>query len=205
MRSAIILAGGGSTRIDGDKGLRLLRGEALINHVIRKVDRFTDEIVVVVASKQQERSYKKNINEKVKILVDLYPSGSPLVGAVTGFSQAKGAHALVTGCDMPFISPEAINFLFDNVDDYDGVVFQWPNEWIEPLFAIYRVKAALKVGLNLLRKENYRLRFILNLMPNVNKIPIKYLRKIDPKLLSLFDADTEENLRQAETLLNNAK
>lgn len=203
MRSAIILAGGGSTRMSGDKGLRKLGGEAMVLHVIRRVSDLVDEVLLVVSSEGQWRSYSEVVGDGVEVLVDMFDGDSPLVGAVTGFKHARGEYALITGCDTPFVSPEAVQLLFREGEGFDGAVFQWPNGWIEPLVAVYRVEPSLRLGLALKEMGDLRLRMILRKLRNVRMIPVGALREIDPGLLTLFDADTEDALLEAEKMLNN--
>ncbi len=201
MRSAIILAGGRSTRMNGDKGLRELGGEALVNRVIRRVGELVDEVLLVVGSDEQREAYSRVVDEDVTLVVDLYSDGSPLVGAITGLKHAKGEYAFMAACDMPFISDEVVETLFKEGEGYDGAVYQWPNEWIEPLLAVYRVQPSLEKALELYGSGDLRVRRILQNLPHVKMIPMEDLKAIDPDLLSLFDADTEEALREAESVL----
>ena len=201
MRSAIILAGGRSTRMNGDKGLRELGGEALVNRVIRRVGELVDEVLLVVGSEEQREAYSKVVDEDVILVVDLYRDGSPLVGAITGLKHAKGEYAFMAACDMPFISDEVVETLFKEGEGYDGAVYQWPNEWIEPLLAVYRVQPSLEKALELYGSGDLRVRRILQNLPHVKMIPMEDLKAIDPDLHSLFDADTEEALREAESVL----
>ena len=201
MRSAIILAGGRSTRMNGDKGLRELGGEALVNRVIRRVGELVDEVLLVVGSEEQREAYSKVVDEDVILVVDLYRDGSPLVGAITGLKHAKGEYAFMAACDMPFISDEVVETLFKEGEGYDGAVYQWPNEWIEPLLAVYRVQPSLEKALELYGSGDLRVRRILQNLPHVKMIPMEDLKAIDPDFHSLFDADTEEALREAESIL----
>ncbi len=201
MRSAIILAGGGSTRMRSDKGLRELGGEPLAMHVMRRLSDLVDKVFLVVGSEEQRALYSGAMGGEIEILVDLYGDGSPLVGALTGFMRARGGYALVTGCDMPFISLEAVRLLFDEAEGLDGAVFQWPNGWVEPLLAVYRVEPSLRVAEELYRAGNLRLRMILLELPRVKMIPIEALKKIDPGLLTLHDVDDESLLMEAEKIL----
>ncbi len=201
MRSAIILAGGGSTRMRSDKGLRKLVGEPLVMHVVRRLSELVDEVFLVLGSEAQRALYLRAIGKEAEILVDLYGDGSPLVGALTGFMRARGEYALVTGCDMPFISREAVRLLFDEAEGFDGAVFQWPNGWVEPLLAVYRVEPSLRVAEELYRAGNLRLRMILLELPKVKMIPIETLKGIDPKLLALHDVDDESSFGEAENIL----
>ncbi len=201
IRSAIILAGGKSTRMNHDKGLKELCGEPLVNHVIHKVSYHVDEIIVVVGSEVQRYKYSDIVSDGVEIVIDRYDDGSPLVGALTGFSEAKGDYALVTGCDMPFISHKVIQYIFDAGEGHNGAVFRWPNGWIEPLLAVYRIKPSLDQAFHLYNSGNLKLRLILLNMEDVNMVPIKTLIQMDTELLSLHDIDTEEALDKAKEIL----
>ena len=201
MRSAIVLAGGRSTRMSEDKGLKTLGGEPLVGHVIRRVSSHVDEVLLVVGSEGQRMAYSEVVGNGVKLLVDLYEEGSPLIGAITGLKNATGMYALVTGCDMPFISPEVVRLLFQEGEGRDGAVFRWPNGWIEPLIAVYKVEPSLRMAMDLYTSRNLRLRMILLNLQDVRMIPIESLKDIDPELLTLYDADTEDALRKAEKIL----
>ena len=198
-RSAIILAGGASTRMNGEKGLRVLGGEPLVSYVIRRVSGLVDEVILVVGSDRQRRDYASVIDD-VELLTDLYEGGSPLVGAITGLKRARGRYALITGCDMPLISHEAVSLLFREAEGLDGATFKWPNGWIEPLMAVYHVEPALRVALEAYRVGDLRLRTVLHGL-RVRMIPIDILRRIDPGLLTLFDVNTDDSLLEAEAIL----
>ena len=184
-----------------DKGLKELGGEALVNRVIRRVSELVDEVLLVVGSEEQRETYSRVVDEDVTLVVDLYSDGSPLVGAITGLKYARGEYAFMAACDMPFISDEVVETLFKEGEGYDGAVFQWPNEWIEPLLAVYRVKPSLEKALELYGLGDLRVRRILQNLPNVKMIPMEDLKAMDADLMSLFDADTEEALREAENIV----
>ncbi|MCW4036704.1 MAG: molybdenum cofactor guanylyltransferase [Candidatus Bathyarchaeota archaeon] len=201
MRSAVILAGGGSTRMEGDKGLRELGGEPLVRHVICRLSGLVDEVLVVVGSEEQRGAYSRAIGDETELTVDIHEGGSPLVGALTGLRYAKGEYALITGCDMPFLSKDAIRLLFREAEGFDGATFRWPNGWIEPLIAVYRVGPSIKKAQELYDAGNLRLRLVLLELPDVKMIPIEALRAFDPDLITLYDADTEDALLEAEKIL----
>jgi molybdopterin-guanine dinucleotide biosynthesis protein A len=201
MRSAIVLAGGRSTRMNGEKGLKELGGEALVNRVLRTIGDMVDEVILVVGSPEQREAYSRVVKYDVTFAIDVYNDGSPLVGALTGFRSVSGEYALITACDMPFISRMAVETLFDEAQGHNGASYQWPNEWIEPLFAVYRVEPSLTKAVELYNSGDLRLRRILLQLPDVKMIPIDELRAVDPDLRTLFDADTEEALNEAEKIL----
>ena len=201
MRSAIILAGGRSTRMNGDKGLKELCGKALVNHVIRQLAGHTDEVFLIVGTEEQREAYSNVVDQGVVIVKDLFSEGSPLVGAITGLRHASGEYAFIAACDMPFVSGEVVESLFRSGEGHDGAVYQWPNGWIEPLLAVYRVVPSLEKALELYASGDLRVRRILQNLPDVRMIPMEDLEAIDSDLRSLFDADTEDALREAERIL----
>ena len=187
--------------MNGDKGLKELCGEALVNRVIRRVSERVDEVILVVGSEGQREAYSRVVDKGVTVVVDLYRDGSPLVGAITGLKHAKGEYAFMAACDMPFISDKVVETLFRASEGHDGAVYQWPNQWIEPLLAVYRVQPALGKALELYSSGDLRIRRILQNLPDVKMIPMDELRAVDPDLRNLFDADTEEALSEAEKIL----
>ena len=201
MRSVIVLAGGDSTRMQRDKGLMDLSNTPMICRAVDSVSGIVDEVLVVVGSEIQQREYTQVLKGKAKILTDSYEDGSPLVGAVTGLQKTLGEYALITACDMPFVSPEIVRWIFTEAEGRDGAVFEWPNGWIEPFLAIYRVEPSLKIAQKLIEEKNLRLRMILRRLPDVKHIPIASLIERDPGLLTLFDVDTNEALKKAEKIL----
>jgi len=201
MRSAIILAGGKSTRMGEDKGLKKLDNRALVKHVIDRVSPLVDEVLLVLGSEEQKRAYSRQLGDSVRYVIDEYVEHASIIGAISGFKVAKGEYALLTGCDMPFISPKVVNLLFKKAEKHDGATFQWANGWIEPLLAVYHVKSASIIAEKLYSNKEMRLRMILYSLPDVNMIPMDELRKIDNDMLSFFDTDTGELYKKAEKLI----
>ena len=184
-----------------DKGLTLLCGTPLVGHVIRGVRELADETILVVGSEEQRLHYESVVGGDVRVVVDIYEGGSPLIGALTGLRYARGEYALMVGCDMPFISREAFELLFEEAEGSNGAVFQHPNEWIEPLHAVYLVDPSLETARSLYERGDLRVRMIMRTMADVKLVPIEVLKELDPPLLTLFDADTEGSLRKAREIM----
>ena len=197
-RSGIVLSGGSSTRLGMDKGLRFIAGKPLVNHVVDRIREHVDEVIVVVASEEQKQLYD-NVVEVV--VTDIYPDGSPLIGLLTGLSYCKGEYAFVVACDMPFICEEAVEMLFSRAEGHDGAVFEKPNGWIEPLSAVYNVETSLKAAERLYSEGDLRVRMIFLSLDDVCMIPVEQLRRVDPKLCTFFDTDTEEQFYEADRIL----
>lgn len=199
-RSGIVLAGGSSTRLGTDKGLRRLAGKPLAKHIVDRIRDRVDEVIVVVASEEQKEKYRRAVDD-VLILTDMYPEGSPLVGLMTGLSFCKHPYAFAVACDMPFICDEAVEMLFAEAEGRDGAVFEKPNGWIEPLAAVYNVETALREAERLHREGDLRVRMIFLSLDDVSLIPVERLRVVDPELRTFFDTDSEERLGEAELII----
>ena len=197
-RSGIVLAGGSSTRLGEDKGLRRLAGKPLVNHIVDKIRDHVNEVIVVVASEEQKEIYGQVIDG---VVTDMHPEGSPLVGLLTGLSCCKGEYAFAVACDMPFICDEAVEMLFAEAEGRDGAVFEKPNGWIEPLVAVYNVESALREAERLYREGDLRVRMILLSLDDVSLIPVEQLRSVDPELYTFFDTDTEDRFCEADRIL----
>jgi len=197
-RSGIVLAGGSSTRLGEDKGLRLLAGKPLVNHIVDKIRDHVNEVIVVVASEEQKEIYGQVVDG---VVTDMHPEGSPLVGLLTGLSCCKGEYALAVACDMPFICDEAVEMLYAEAEGRDGAVFEKPNGWIEPLVAVYNVESALREAERLYREGDLRVRMIFLSLDDVSLIPVEQLRSVDPELYTFFDTDTEDRFCEADRIL----
>jgi molybdopterin-guanine dinucleotide biosynthesis protein A len=200
MRSAIILAGGKSSRIGLDKGLQLLNGKPLIKQVLGRITECVDEIIIVVGSNKQKQSYIE-LNIDVKIVVDEINPGTPLVGAYTGFNIARSKYCILVGNDMPFLDARIINQLFDLADGHEAATPSWPNGWIEPLLSVYKTKSALKITNKLVNNGEKKLGLIIRSLDDVVKLSIEDIIKVDPTLLTLFDIDTVADHQKAEEIM----
>ena len=200
IRSGIVLAGGSSKRLGVDKGLRILAGKPLVNHIVERIRDHVDEVIVVVASQEQKKNYQKVVDD-VLVVKDMYPESSPLIGLMTGLSFCNYPYAFAVACDMPFICDEAVEMLFAEAEGRDGAVFEKPNGWIEPLAAVYQVETALREAERLYIEDDLRVRMIFLSLGDVALIPVERLRVVDPELRTFFDTDSEDMFNEADRIL----
>lgn len=197
-RSAVILAGGFSKRFGRDKGLIQLAGKPLILHVLDRISRVVDEIVVVVSSEGQREKFESLLRGKTNTVVDQRGMQSPLVGALTGFGNARGGYSLLLPCDTPFVSRQIASLLLDLCVNRSAVIPRSPNGYIEPLQAVYHTKSALIAAETALKEKKLDLRSMISYLKSVRYVSTMVLRQFDPKLLTFFNINTFEDLRKAE-------
>lgn len=106
--TAIILAGGKSTRMDGnDKGLLLLHQKPLYQHVIDRIKSHVDTIMINCNRHIQQY-------QKAGYFVfsdDLAGFCGPLSGIYSGLLRSKTDWNLFVSCDTPFLPDDLIDRL----------------------------------------------------------------------------------------------
>lgn len=199
--SAIILAGGFSTRFGQNKALIQLVAKPLILHVLDRIAKVADERIVVVNTEEQRNNLQKVARHNVDVLVDEYKTQTPLAGAYTGFNHAKNEYALLLSCDTPFVNPEIVQFLLETCIHKTASIPRWPEGYIEPLQAAYHTKSALVAAKTALDGGRLDMNSMIVCMGGVRYISTLVLQQLDPKLHTFFNINTQADLKHAETLL----
>ncbi len=189
--SGIVLAGGRSRRLGTDKALVRVGGIRLIDRVLATLRQLTDDVVVVGGDPAT------CARPGVPVIPDRWPGMGPLGGIHSGLEAVRYGHALVVGCDMPFLDLRLLRYMILLSPGYDVVI---PNldGALEPLHAIYS-KATLGPIEGLLRAGDLRIVHFLG------RVRVRYVERaevevFDPRGLSFFNVNTPEELEQAEAL-----
>ena len=192
--TGIILAGGKGSRINKNKALITLPGgKTLIQRCVESVGKVCGEILIVGG--QQELIG----NLDVHVVEDLIKGKGPLGGILTGLCYSTSHCNFVMACDMPFPQPNLIKLLLGECNHYDVVVPQCRGE-VEPLFAVYS-KNCLPVVLDQIQKDDLKIRRIFRRL-RVRKVGEEGIDQVDPKHLSFFNINREQDLRNAQELLS---
>jgi molybdopterin-guanine dinucleotide biosynthesis protein A len=199
--SAVILAGGFSRRFGRDKALVVLAGKPLIFHVIDRVSKVVDEVLVVVSSEKQKIMFEAILEKKTTLVIDKDDSQSPLVGAITGFEVSRAKYSLLLPCDTPLVSTEIIQFLLDMGTNRSAAIPRWPNGYIEPLQAVYRTESALTAAKSALKQGKLNMKSMIDNLRGVRYVSTMVLEQLEPDLLTFFNVNTPQDLKKAEALL----
>ena len=200
-KSAVILAGGFSRRFGRDKGLVVLAGKPLILHVIARVSKVADEVLVVVSSEEQKNKFEAILEEKANLVIDKDDSQSPLVGAITGFESANAEYSLLLPCDTPLVSTQIVQFLLDMCTNRSAAIPRWPGGYIEPLQAVYRTESALTAAKTALKQGKMNMRSMIDNLRGVRYVSTIVLEQLEPDLLTFFNVNTPQDLKKAESIL----
>ena len=162
--TAVILAGGKSSRMQRDKAL-LPFGEAnsLAEFQYRRLSKIFSKVYI--------SSKKNKFDFDVQVVEDRYESSSPLVALVSIFESLEEVEEVfLLSVDAPFVSESVINKLYKNNRSVDVVVAQ-SNNGLEPLCAIYH-RSCLFEAKRALEENNHRLQTLFETL-NVKKVKIE--------------------------------
>ncbi len=199
--SAIVLAGGSSTRLGQDKGLLLLANRPLVRHVLDAVNGLVKEAIVVVSSRVQARNYAKCAGPSVRVLVDASNVQTPLVGALTGFKSVEEEYSLVLSCDVPLVSKNVLSLLLDLSTNKSAAIPRWPNGCIEPLQSAYCTKLAEEAAQGALKEGRLNMQAMIDRLRGIRFVSTLVLEQLDPGLRTFFNVNTLLDLKKAEAIL----
>ncbi|MFB6302821.1 MAG: molybdenum cofactor guanylyltransferase [Haloferacaceae archaeon] len=140
MGGGVIVAGGRSTRFgDADKAVAELAGTPLIRRVADRLASVVDGVVVNCRGDQRDAidDALSGFDRPVSFALDPEPDLGPMAGMATGLEAVGSEYALVVACDMPFVDPAFVDYLFERADGHDAAVPR-PDEWFQTTQAVYR-------------------------------------------------------------------
>lgn len=177
--SIIILAGGKSSRMGQDKGLMLLNGKPMVEHVIETAKQITTEIIIVA----NNDDYKKF---GLPIFKDDYQDKGPLGGIYTGLKNSLTEYNLILSCDIPFVKKDLLQFIISESSENDITVAAFKDK-THPLIAVYR-KTCESVVKSCIEQNELK---VLNLFKKLNT------KQVD---VSHFDSSNFRNINSENDL-----
>src|SRR4030095_5655209 len=138
--TAVILAGGKSSRMGTDKGMMNFRGKEMISYVIDAVQPLTYRLFIVA-----------NTSEYMKfgfpVYQDLFKECGPIGGIFTALTSSTTTWNLIVACDMPFINSDILMPLINARNGFDLIMPRHKGQ-PEPMCAMYN-----KSGLPIIEKQ----------------------------------------------------
>jgi molybdopterin-guanine dinucleotide biosynthesis protein A len=148
--TAIVLAGGLSTRMGRPKALLPWRGRTMIEHVVGILRQATGEIIVVTSTDLDLPALD------AVVVRDRAPKLGPLAGIREGLDAMRGDFAFVTSTDAPFLTPAFVKtmlaFRATAAPDVDG--------FVQSMSAVY-AKSLAKAANDLIAANRLRPLFLL--------------------------------------------
>ncbi len=185
--SAIILAGGKSSRMGFDKQFMEIENQKLMDKLINELEKDFDEIIIVT-NKLEE--YK---DSKHKITSDIIVGRGPLSGIHSGLMEASYKYSFVVACDMPKINLDYIRYMKKVLEEeLDGCVTLLGNH-LEPFHGFYSKDIIEDIEKYLKKNRKSVNSFIKEL--NFKYIEESCARKFSPNLDIFSNLNTLEDLK----------
>lgn len=183
-------------RLGRDKALEPLGVSNLIERVLSRLNSFKSDIILVVNADQSYNRFQRY--PKLRFAVDIFPGHGPLGGIFTGLAASTTVYNLVVACDMPFLNTELLDYMINLTAGYDVVVPRL-NIVTEHLHAVYSKNCLVTMG-ELIKKDELKV-FKLFSELKVRYVGADEINRFDPRHLSFFNVDTEEDLQKAKELV----
>lgn len=188
--SAVILAGGRSSRFGRDKLAEPIDGRPLLSRAIEAVRPFATEILVIAAP-----GTVPALRAGVTLVHDPVAFEGPLVGLLAGLGAAREPVALVVGGDMPTLVGAVLEAMLVELDApgaFEAVVLEHDGR-ARPLPMVLRREPALAAADRLIGAGERRLRALGETLVT-RVLPETIWRAVDPDGLTLRDIDTPADL-----------
>jgi molybdopterin-guanine dinucleotide biosynthesis protein A len=194
--SGIVLAGGQSSRLGTDKSFVKMNGQPLIEQIVAKLARLSDDVIIVANSPE------KYDHLEARLVGDIYPGKGALGGIYSGLRTAANAYSLVVACDMPFLDLNLLRYMILLARGHD-VVIPRIGGFPEPLHAIYS-KSCLEPIDRLLTRRG------LKIIDFFSEVRVRYVEEgevdiFDPQHLSFFNVNTLSDLEEMKKLARRGK
>ena len=194
--SGIVLAGGQSSRLGTDKSFVNMNGQPLIEQIVAKLARLSDDVIIVTNSPE------KYDHLEARLVGDIYPGKGALGGIYSGLRAVANAQSLVVACDMPFLDLNLLRYMILLARGHD-VVIPRIGGFPEPLHAIYSKICLEPIDRLLTRKE-------LKIIDFFSEVRVRYVEEgevdiFDPQHLSFFNVNTLSDLEEMKKLARRGK
>ena len=207
--TGVILAGGKSRRMGQNKALLPLGEDSLIAHVIRRMRRVTDELLLITNAPAEYAHLGLPMHS------DIIPDAGALGGIYTGLTYASHDVVVCVACDSPFLQPKLLSYLISLLGEYDAVMpytygsnkgievtnpsYSTHQMTLQTLCAVY-AKRCLPVIEQMLNEPDLRVH-ALQERANILTLAPEIWTAYDSKGHSFFNVNTPEDFEKAQTML----
>jgi molybdopterin-guanine dinucleotide biosynthesis protein A len=197
--TAIVLAGGRSSRFGRDKLVERLDGVTLLEHAVRAAMEVAGDVVVLIPPVGDEPRFggRSAAPGRLRIVRDPEPYGGPLVALLAGLERAGESYALVVGGDMPRLAPAVLRLLLRTLDadgDIDATALVLRGRR-HPLPVGLRVGSATPVARRVLADGERSLNALLTRLRTRELAEVAW-RPLDPTGETLVDVDRPGDLER---------
>jgi molybdopterin-guanine dinucleotide biosynthesis protein A len=137
--TAIIMAGGRSSRMGQDKAALEINGMPAIQYVFEQLRPHFDQILV------SSSNTGKHSLPGVMVVPDEIADKGPLMGIASTLRVSRNDTNFVIACDIPDVDIDFVRRMIRERNGYDAVLPQTEASRYEPLFAIYKKSILVEI------------------------------------------------------------
>lgn len=185
--TAIILAGGKSTRMGFDKQFLQIDQRRLMDSLVKKLEVEFNEIIIVTNKPEHY------IGLDHKIITDKIVGRGPLSGIHAGLLEASSKYSFVVACDMPNVNMKYVKYMMHSMKDptLEGCVTRI-NDKTEPFISFYSKELIEKIEKSL--EEGRRSIRSIFKYSKIKYIDESEARKFSPDWDMFLNLNTQEDL-----------
>jgi molybdopterin-guanine dinucleotide biosynthesis protein A len=200
MASGIILAGGASTRMTGDKAFMEVAGRRVIDVQLEVLRGLFEEILVVTNLERLAwaRGYEE---EGVRVVSEPVSGAGPLGGILSGLMLSASQENFVLACDMPFIKREAVSLVMRRLTGYQVAVPR-TDKGLEPLHAAYS-RSCMPVIQRQVERGDLKVTGFYHRV-RVIELPWEEFERLDETGRLLMNVNSPDDMRRAAAEKGNA-
>lgn len=192
-RSAILMAGGRSSRMGADKAALRIGGVTMLDRMATELAGAFDEVVIVTGVQTELPSSLLAV-PSIKILRDAVPFEGPVKALRMGLGAIGAEVGFACACDLPFINTRLAVAMCDMASGHDAAIATIAGR-LQVLHAAYR-KSCLPALDAMIGREERRLQDLAPLL-KVRILSENEIRPYDPEFRSFFNVNTPEDYARA--------
>jgi len=203
--ATLIVATRGSGGLPRCKGLAMLAGKTMIEHVMNAAPEDSSEIFISTDSREEAEAYRE-VAERFGATTVWMPvwMQSPSVGMteklIAAFKRSDADAFLVLPCDTPLVSKALASFLLEVAPGFNAVIPRWPNGDTELLHASYNRGRFVQCTSSLKPGELY-LSEVVRRLGNVLYVLTETLKQVDDRLESFFVVESKRDLARVRSIV----
>ncbi|GFP76026.1 molybdenum cofactor guanylyltransferase [Clostridium fungisolvens] len=186
-KTAVILAGGKSSRMGFDKQFLKFEDKQLIDVVAEKLYTNFEEVIVISNKPDYYR------DSPYKVISDKVEGIGPISGIYEGLKAAKGQYVYFIACDMPIINLEFIEFMKDRlIEENKQCCIVERENYIEPFNAFYSKSLLQKVE-QMIQEDKRSLKYLIKASDTLY-IKEEKVKSFDYSFEMFMNLNTKEDL-----------
>jgi molybdopterin-guanine dinucleotide biosynthesis protein A len=175
-----------------DKAFLPYNGRPFVAIIAEEMLKVSGDVLVVIGNKD-ESSFRKVLDERIRVVPDSQYLTNPMGGMLSTFQRVSNEYVSFVACDVPLMKSEVIRFLYESARGHSAAVPRWESGEIEPLCAVYNVRQSEEAGLKARDRGTLSCGHLVAELRDVNFVPVDSLRRFEPGLAFLKNVNHKED------------